>query len=147
MNPFRSRPPLSGHHFTPSFSLKCALSRLYRCAMTTRWSAWWPSPSSCRRSLGSLIWILPGKYSQHTASPKRPHPNWRPARPQRRSNIVSCLLVTQSNWTWIIYVNINTNKTNLHIKDLDSLFLDFELNQSFILDLIFWSAPTLRLLY
>lgn len=60
---------------------------LYRYVTTMRWSAWWRSPSSCRRSSGSSTWTRPGRCSPPTESPKRPHPNWRPARCLRRSDV------------------------------------------------------------
>lgn len=94
------------------FDLRECWSCFCRCVMMTRWSVWWLSPLSCRRSSGSLIWTHPGRFSQHIARPKRLRPNWRLARPPRKSDVITMFIsvIHQNNRAWNIYVNTNTNK-------------------------------------
>lgn len=114
------------------FHLSECWSCSYRYVMMMRWSVWWLSPLSCRRSSGSLIWTRPGKFSQHIARPKRLRPNWRQERPPRKSDVITMFMSVshQNNRAWNIYVNTNTNK--LTWKKRSSGFLGFPFKPKFV---------------
>ena len=70
-------------------NIEMTMNEICRCAMMTRWSGWWPSPWSWRRSSESLTWTRRGRCSPPTESPKTPPPNWRlVVTPLRRSDVL-----------------------------------------------------------